>query len=614
MTIPSPPAPILLFALLLATVLAAGAAPLAAAEAASDHPWVRATTPHFTFYGHADPAQVAAVAADLERLRAVLVEIAPSGRFVSAVPVRLYLFDRESDLAPFRPAGPAGPAAAPLRGLNPGGPVGFLAPHEHGVYGAALIADPTLRSSRYVYKQYLHWVLTANLPELPLWFRQGLAELYSTFEVAGAEAHIGRPVEEHVRWLRGAGRGEGLAGIKTADGRSLFLQPEEAAFFPVSWATVHYLAVGSDEDRARLPGYVRSVVAGAEPEAAFAQAFGRTRAEVEAALVEYCGRDRFRYVRVPLSSLPEPRVELTAMSPAEVEYRLGDLLAHAVPERRDQAATRFRAALALEPGHGLAHAGLGWLAEQAGDLDGARAAYREAVARAPDDFLVQLLYGDRLLATLGRRRPASEEELATLRRAQAALRRATELAPRHPEAWARLGFALNLEPEGSPAAVAALERAVALLPARMDVALNLLLAHARAGDAAAADGLIAAMAARGADAETVARAREIRLQLAFAEVNALTRAERLDDAVDLLAWIEASTRDPGTAERAAAQFDVVAKAAQHNRFIALYVRLRDEIAAGDAAAARTTLAELRGVAKPGRQSEAVEALAARVTF
>jgi tetratricopeptide (TPR) repeat protein len=582
-------------------IAVAGVADTAPAAPAAER-WVEVTTPHFHFYSHEDPAAVMGVAADLERLRSVLAQIAPRARLDGAVPFRLYLFRDEAALTPFRPGGDY--AAEPL-----GGPVAFLSPHEHGVFGGSLVADPSLRASRYVYKQYIHYVLAANLPELPLWFRQGLAELYSTFEVQDGSAHIGKPVEEHVLWLRARARGETLAAIKTADGRALELKPEEQAFFPISWAMTHYLVAGSDADRQRLPGYVARVVGGADPEVAFAEAFGRPRSALEAELTEYVGRQTFRYLRLPLSSLPEPQLELTEMTAAQVQYRLGDLLAHTVSERRDQAAAHFRAALALEPDHGLARAGLGWLAEQAGDPEGALAAYREAIERVPDDFLVQLLYGDRLLATLGRRRPIKEEELLTLRQAQAALRRATELAPRYPEAWARLGLALNLEPQGSGEAVAALERAAALLPARMDVALNLLLAHARAGDAGAAEALIASMAARGADAETLARAREIRLQLAFAEVNAHTHAGRLDAAADLLAWILAATRDPATAERAAAQLDVVVKAAQHNRFIELFRSLREQVAGGDPEAARITLAELRAIAKPGRQSEAVEELA-----
>lgn len=599
----------------LSSLPAVAQAPVAALADPSGSGWVRAATEHFTFYSQADPEQTAAVAADLERLRSVLAQLAPSGRLDSTVPFRLYLFRDEAALAPFRPGGsgatgPGGPAPDQRTGaFEAGGPVGFLFAHPHGVYGGALVADPELRSSRYVYKQYIHYVLAANLPELPLWFRQGLAELYSTFEIRDGEALIGLPVEEHVRWLRTTSSG-GDSPFELIGSGGRKLDPAAAAFFPVSWATVHSLVVGAEEDRLRVPGYLRAVIAGEEPDAAFVAAFGRSPQEAQASAGHYAAGERFRYARVPLASLPEPAIELAELSRAEVEYRLGDLLAHVASERASAAVARFDKALALDPSHGLAHAGLGWLAEEAGNRDAALAAYARAVELASGDFLVQHLYGDSLLATFGQRRPEGEAELATLRRAQEALRRASELAPGFPEAWARLGFALNLDPEASVEAVAALERAVALLPARMDVALNLLLAYARSGDSAGADALVAAMPARGADAATLARAREIRLQLALAEANALSRAGELDQAADLLAWVHGTTADPATAERAGAQLERVAAAAQHNRFVTLFARLYRQLTDGDPEAA-ATLGEVRAVARPGRQSEAVEALAAR---
>lgn len=588
---------------LVAVLLVAASAAAGAAQAPlGQRRWVQAATEHFTFYGAVETARVEAVATDLERLRAVLVQLVPRGRFDSEVPIRIYLFDSELELAPFRPAGSR---------TGEGGPVGFLAPHEHGVYGAVVLAGPTLNTSRYAYKQYLHWVLNTNLPELPLWFRQGLAELYSTFEVRDGEAHIGLPVEEHLRWLVGPAGGGRMTAIITSSG-IIDLAEDDLAFFPMAWATVHYLAVGSDEHRRRLPVYLAGLIAGEDPDRAFQEAFGSTQAEVEKAIPAYVAAPRFRYIKVPVTSLQEPRVELTEMSAAEVEYRLGDLLAHAVPERPDRAAERFRAALALDPGHGLAYAGLGWLAEQAGDDAAAVADYAAAVERAPDDYRVQHLYGDLLLAGLGRRRPEGEEDLATLRRAQAALRRVTELRPGFPEAWARLGFALNLEPEGSAEAVAVLERAAALQPARMDVALNLMLAYARAGDAEGADALYATLPARGADPGTLARAHEVRLQLALGEADRAARADDLDTAAELLTWIRATTADPAQAERAAAQLDLITRAARHNRFVELFLRLDGQLAAGEIEAARGTLAGLRGIAKPGRQAEAVEALSRRL--
>ena len=44
--------------------------------------------------------------------------------------------------------------------------------------------------------------MSSNEENAPLWLSEGLAELYSTFQVDGDEVHIGRPVSSRVFWLR----------------------------------------------------------------------------------------------------------------------------------------------------------------------------------------------------------------------------------------------------------------------------------------------------------------------------------------------------------------------------------------------------------------------------
>lgn len=556
--------------------------------------WWRAESPDFTLFTDAGPDAGRQAAENLQQLRGFLLEIAPSGRFESPAPFRVYLFDDTEELVRFQPRGGTG--------------AGFVVPGAFGVTGAAIWVDDGGNPGRFLYKQYLHWVLHENLPELPEWFRQGLAEYYATFRVEDGEAKVGLPVEDHVRWLRAS---LGGAQLRLVDQE---LGAEGTAFHPVSWALVHYLVVGNDQTRPRVVDWVRRVVAGDDPTAAFQDVFGESREAMVARLRGYVLGDRFRYLRVPVSSLALPQVVMDGMTPAEVEYRLGELLlltADGFQRRIDAAEARFRRALELAPGQPGATAALGRLAAERGDAEEALAAYEKAVAAGGDDFLLQYLLGDALVASLQRRRPATDEERATLERAIAALRRTTELAPDLAAGWERLGFALNLQPRASDEAVTALVRALGLAPDRPDVVLNLLLAHARLGQADAVEGLTLRLAALGADAQTLRGARETRLRLLLHEAEALAREDRLDDAVALLARVRAETTDPSLAETAAAQLQLVARAAQHNRYAELYQRAAERLAAGDPAA-REVLAELAATARPGVQTEAVAALAARL--
>jgi tetratricopeptide (TPR) repeat protein len=192
------------------------------------------------------------------------------------------------------------------------------------------------------------------------------------------------------------------------------------------------------------------------------------------------------------------------------------------------------------------------------------------------------------------------------------MERATRLDPDFAQAWVRLGYAHSLEHRPSPAEVETLETAARLLPRRADVAFNLLLAYARAGDRGQAEATRQRLDLLQADAAILARAREIVLQLEFREGTELMRQDRLDDAVAVLAHVQASTRDPDLAERAAEYLGTAAKASRHNRFVEPYNRAVRLLEAGDLEAAVAAIEELAADARPGRQAEAVASLRERL--
>ena len=109
-----------------------------------------------------------------------------------------------------------------------------------------------------IYHEYIHYVMHNNYAALPLWLHEGLAEYYSTFQVARDEARIGLPVPAHVLWLRQHTLIP-LATLFAVDERS----PEynetsrRGGFYAESWALVHYLISGSPERRRQAAEYLR---------------------------------------------------------------------------------------------------------------------------------------------------------------------------------------------------------------------------------------------------------------------------------------------------------------------------------------------------------------------
>ncbi|MEE8524957.1 MAG: hypothetical protein V3T72_13565, partial [Thermoanaerobaculia bacterium] len=480
----------------------------------------------------------------------------------------IYIFDSEESFRPYRLSTVAGGDGPRMVGAA-GPTAGYLVPHEHGNYAALIIHSET-RPVRFVYKQYIHQLLHDTLPGLPLWLRHGLAEYYSTFEIEDGYASIGLPVKPHLQRLV-HGRGEQFLPLSDLlTGNELPRNPgTTSSFLARSWTLVHYLMTADSKLSAQLPEFARKVLTGVSAREAFEEAFDIDLRTLETQLDAHVRSKEFKYARVAIDRGAHP-IRMTPMKGHEVLYRLGDLLAHNGSERYAEAAVLLESALELKPDHGLSWAGLGYLAELQDDDAAALESYRKAAGHAEDDSLVQYLYGASLIRSLKDRRPENEAEQADLDAAIAALRRATELRPDFAPAWASLGYAHNLEPEASVQAVEVLEKAADLLPARVDVAFNLLLAYARVGDRVGADAAVAKMRRLGADEATLARSREVLLQMDYRDANRLVRDGRLDDAIAVFARIQAETANPALQRQAAERLEKLEPAAQHNRFGALY--------------------------------------------
>ncbi len=568
--------------------------------------WLRLETQHFTFLTNGPEGVARSTAHDLEQLRYAITQLWPEGRFEPAVPTLIYIFEDNESFGPYRLRRALGPTGDEPRVLSQGsGSAGYLVPHEHGTY-AALMIDSESRPVRFVYKQYVHQLLHAKLPTLPLWLRHGFAEYYSTFEVDGDEALIGLPIKAHLDVLSShlAGGKLGLMAMVLEAERTRDVgQP---SMYPQSWALTHYLS--SDPDRARQLGAFAYHVARDMPaEKAFAKSFDVDFAELEKRLVAYLKGGKFQYLRAELALGAHP-ARVTRLAPHEAVFHLGDLVAHTQPARQEDAAAHFRSALQLAPGHGRSLAGLGFIAEQAGDDAAASTYYQQAIAQDADHFLVQYLYGSSLAQSFGDRRPTNEDEQARLNLAVAALERSVEQWGNFAPAWARLGYARNLQPEASHQAVEALENAHGLLPGRLDIAFNLLLAYARIDNREAAEAIVARMALLAADDAALARAREVLLTMDYRDAARLVRQDQLDDATLLFARILAQTTNPALQQQVEEQLGKLESTAHALHFSELYRKVTNLLADRQLTAAADALKELDAIAQPGQQRAEVERL------
>jgi len=203
------------------------------------------------------------------------------------------------------------------------------------------------------------------------------------------------------------------------------------------------------------------------------------------------------------------------------------------------------------------------LKQRAGEIAAARDLYEEALAalsqtdwsRHRDGFRLQFYYGDSELELIGQKRPDTPEGEGRLAKAIQAFQTCTELRTRFGEAWARLGYAHSLSATSTAEAVPALQTAYELLPAREDVAMNLLLAYARVGERPRATELVTNLEHRGESPATITRAREILYQIDYNAAAQLVRDRDIDGAAEILQGVVADSSNPQMVEAAKTLLD-----------------------------------------------------------
>jgi tetratricopeptide (TPR) repeat protein len=479
-----------------------------------------------------------------------------------------------------------GHAQVPVQGRSCEDAGGYVLPGQE----TTLAVTVGRRADRAVLHQYVLQLLHRELPGLPPWLVEGIAGYYDSFEVADGEVHIGLPWRNYVFMSRDElvdaedepsdTEHETFEDLLSATSASLGGQPLSQNSRLAATRLFHYLMQGNADERRRITAYMRRTLAGDDPVDAFVETFGIEPGDIADVLTEAARADEIQYFSIDISALdPVPLTSRPSTGP-ELDLALGELLFELGEEHWPEAEARLARAVAAPgglPGTPRAWARLARIDQARGDLDAADTRLARALELDPDEAAYLTLRADVLMAKLGDARPTDAAGEARLAEARSLLVRATQLEPEAGETWARLGHAGLLAATPDPEAPAHLERALELLPReRPDILYNLALAQARAGDRQGLGETMDRMIRQideevpGASPELVERARQMALQLDVREATRLARADRIGDAVSLLAVVVAEADDPRLREAASQLLDQLSRAEWHNRFVAEY--------------------------------------------
>ncbi len=469
-------------------------APTALGIPASKENWVRARTAHFTLVSNADRDVAVEAALTLERFRAVVDPDAAPQTTSAYVPTTIVVFKDEASFVPYKLTADGEPDAF----------IGKFTNTTHGNY-IGMNADTDLDPYGTILHEYVHWMLSKNYLDVPLWLNEGMAELYSTFRLDGDEAQVGRAIDDHVLRLQHErlmplpelfAFDQTWKGYNEASRRGLF--------YAESWALCHFMILGHPALHPRLVTFLESLNATANVNQAWKDAFGVGYEYIEAALKRYVRDERFPVQRLPAKDLEgDPKVRVEPLPYADLLYCLGDYLSQATPWRARDAEDHLRQAVREDPSHARARAALASLLVAAGRHSEADEHFRQALDLGRDDDELYFRRGMSLLSrslTPNQDIPIEPDSLpAPLRQARQMFSHCIALRPNRADAYLGMGATYLFDPDGVEEGIAALEAARNLMPSRMDVTYYLVLLYLRQGDRATAEGLVHHVMARSMD-------------------------------------------------------------------------------------------------------------------
>lgn len=416
--------------------------------------WTSVHSQNFQLIGNAGEKDIRMVANRLEQFRTVFALLFPALKLNSPVPTTVIVFKSEGSYKPFK--------------VNPN-VAGYFQPGEDVNY-ITLTSEKSDDDQpfRTIFHEYVHLLVENTMGgTVPLWFNEGLAEYYSTFDITDENRKVilGDLVRNHVLYLRE----QKLLPLRTlfaVDYKSPYYNEGNKMniFYAESWMLMHYLLQGeSQKRRPQLARFIDLIRSNLSVDEAFQQAFQISLDAFEKNFKSYVQGAKYMATAVTFEKKLDfdAQMQSAPVTEAEAQAYLGDLLLHT--RRFNDAESHLQQALTLSPELPMAQASFGMLRVRQGRLADARQYLEKAVAGNSQNYLAHFYYAYALsgLTFEGSQviNNYAPEEAKTMR---AELRKAIALKPDFPESYALLGFINVVRNEEIDETIELLKRALTM--------------------------------------------------------------------------------------------------------------------------------------------------------
>ena len=361
--------------------------------------WHEVRTENFTVVGDADLDRLEDMAVELEQFR-IFLGIIHAGRLMPPEPVNVPVYimrDEESFLEIYD-----NPSAGGVYTNRVETPIFIVNAENNGSQSVVRgqKRDRKRQSINILKHEYVHHFLYINGPDYyPMWYSEGMADYYSSFEYDKGVAKVGELLSMRAGWLiyddllpwdrvfmsKNSWLTGGTGVLTTIDVSKLYAQ---------SWLATHYLM--SDQGRrAQLVDFLRKIQLDTESyEQHFSEAFGTDMNALGDDIERYLDRNRFLMLTVDLSEY-ETDPKTTSRRLDDWEAEMAFLFARRFFARNDETRSEVRERLTAltdqRPDRIEPLVELAFLERDANNFELAQELTDKAYALAPQDGMVLLL-------------------------------------------------------------------------------------------------------------------------------------------------------------------------------------------------------------------------------
>jgi len=419
-------------------------------------PWYVVHSTHFNIYSCGNARDTYRLAGQLEQFCRAYSALAGADA-VASPPINVLAFPDHDSMKPF----------LPQYNGQPGNIAGFFTRGEDENLIVLSLPSADSPDMDVIFHEYAHLLFRRNDEAWPLWLKEGMAEIYSTFKPIGNHVEIARPIDRHLDTLAN----EDLMPLDElfSVGRNSPQYNEatrQGMFYAESWLLTHYLMAGDNAVlRERFAQFTPLLKQGQSPEQAFTNALGVSLPAMQAELQRYAKAGHYAAIVLRLNGTVGGPVTITSLpvTPVEILYRFGDEQLHI--GRLDSAASWFNQAEKLAPASPLPYEGLARLAEEQDNHTEALTDLTQSMKLGSTSYVAHYLYAqEKYLQTSHGSDVHSRIEGDSAAEVKNELDKSIAIMPSYGPAHELLGFFEMVQGDNLPAAELQLQTAIALEP------------------------------------------------------------------------------------------------------------------------------------------------------